>query len=162
MINSTLLWGAFFIVLGISIMVKAIFGIDLPILRLAFALFLIYFGFSIITGGKIGYSMSSWKTCSYDKQSYSSVFNTQDIDLTNEMSNDELKTIAIKTVFGSSRVRLNPDVPTEIRIETVFGNVQLPDGKNVTFGNVVYETHPGVEPKIILKIDTVFGQVQFI
>ncbi|MEX0940782.1 MAG: hypothetical protein WDZ41_05465 [Candidatus Babeliales bacterium] len=41
-------WGAFLILLGSSIIIKAIFGIDLPIIRPLIAVFLIYLGISII------------------------------------------------------------------------------------------------------------------
>ncbi len=47
---SSLFWGLIVILIGISIIVKAVFKIDIPVFRMVFAFLLIYWGVKIMFG----------------------------------------------------------------------------------------------------------------
>ncbi len=54
-----LLLGAFFVVLGITFLLEALFGIHIPLMRIFFALFFIYIGYAVITGDS--YKNFTWE-----------------------------------------------------------------------------------------------------
>jgi len=47
---SGVFWGAMLVLLGISMIIKTVFKIDIPILRLIFALIIIYWGVKLLFG----------------------------------------------------------------------------------------------------------------
>lgn len=166
MLNSTLIWGVFLILLGTSMILKVLFDINIPIFKGALAIFLIYTGISMITGK--GVSFNSCKIVQtetkqykgYSKTTNNSIFGSREIDLNQMPIPEQPKIIAVNSIFGSARIKLNPEIPTLIKIESAFGNVTMPDGKNLSFGDVVYNTHENSEPLITLEVNAVFGHVE--
>ena len=47
---SEVFWGIFLIIIGLIIVVKVVFGINIPLMRIILALLLIYIGVSYLTG----------------------------------------------------------------------------------------------------------------
>lgn len=166
--NFGLLFGVFLILFGISIVLNAFFGIDIPVGRTALAILLIYWGISMITGKSAcsssvcytSYSSKSYTGTSNTSDSFNTVMGEQKIDASTFGPFDTEKTITINTVFGSTRLKLDNTVPTKIMINTVFGTTKLPNGNAASLGEILYETEPNAQPKLIIKGNVVFGSLQ--
>jgi predicted tellurium resistance membrane protein TerC len=50
-VGKNMILGILFLLIGLSILLKAVFHIDIPVVRTAFALFIIYIGFKMLLGG---------------------------------------------------------------------------------------------------------------
>jgi hypothetical protein len=162
----TLFWGTLLILIGLQLLVSAIFGIDLPILRLAFGVWIVYLGISLL------YGIMPWRTYLYhwstnsthkthtkDSSSYSVVFGTQhlnfaDLDFTVQTEK------ATNTVFGTTYVTLDPTIPTLINASATFGTVIFPDNSQVASGSESYNNYSNSDvPVLILNVNAVFGTV---
>ena len=49
-LSSGIFWGTIVVIFGISMLLKAVFHIDLPVFRILLGLIVIYFGLRLITG----------------------------------------------------------------------------------------------------------------
>jgi predicted membrane protein len=167
---SGIVWGTFFIILGISIILKHTLNIDIPIVRLFFAFLLIYIGVKIITGGffkdkKTGPNVvfEEAQVDVTDKSNeYNVIFGKGVIDLTDVAVKDKDVAIEANTVFGDSVIRIKSDVPTLIKASAAFAGARLPDGNTAAFGTYVYKNKSFKEGQPCLKVraNVVFGGLQ--
>lgn len=74
----------------------------------------------------------------------------------------EDKTVSVDTAFGATVVKLNPTVPVEIIGHSMFGQVRMPDRTMAAMGSIAYKTPAEHEPKLHLRINTVFGSCQVV
>jgi len=169
---SGIVWGIFFIFLGISIVLKHVFNIDIPIIPIFFAFFLIYLGVNIILGGfhknpscgqsvvfgqgKMAFTAKGGK--------YDVVFSKGDIDLTGIEVKDKDVSLETNTVFGSSVVKIKSSVPTLVRATAAFGSARLPDGNTAAFGEYVYKnkSYKEGQPSLNLRLTSVFSDVRIV
>lgn len=137
-------WGVFFVLLGVTFFLKVFFDINIPVFRIFFALFFLFLGVRLLTGGwghhepKNSAMFEHRTTCNLNKMNeYNIVFGKGNIDLTNIMPDQ--KFTEINTVFGSSTIKISPTTPTIIKTTAVFAGAQLPDGSNAALGTNVYK-----------------------
>jgi predicted membrane protein len=166
--------GVFFLLLGLSIILKAVFKIDLPVFRVLFALFLIYLGVRMLYGDygwhikgepfrdkhSAVFSEGDFEWSAEDgHRNYSVVFGDGKLDLTGATGVDPVE---VNSVFGNMDVFLDPKKLTQIRANAVFGDVSMPDGQSVSFGSLQARSpdQPG-EPKLKVHAHCVFGSVRF-
>jgi hypothetical protein len=143
-------FGSLLILLGISIIIKIMFGIELPVFRMLLAGFLIWLGISMLTGRRVcEYEKYVHKAEYYTQYSsevdhvYNIGFGSKNIDLT---SISTFPTdIHINGSFSSIKVRIPKDIPTKIMVNSVSSSVKLPNGDSVAFGNYMYKSHPNAE-----------------
>ena len=169
LLSNGLFWGFILILLGISVIIKAIFKIDIPLVKIIFALLLIYWGLKLLFGfefkshssGNIVFSKSKI-SASQTKNDYNIVFGSGDIDLSKiDLSQGNAYT-EVNIVFGSSNIYIDPTIPTLIKISSAFGEIILPQ-KTINFiGDYVYKTENFSEdkPYLYLKLDVVFGSAK--
>ena len=167
--------GVLFLLIGLSIILKTMFKIDLPVFRVLVALFFIYLGVRMLFGD-YGWSIKTepfkdkhsavfsegdfrWSANEDRHQSYSVVFGDGKVDLT-EASGAE--PVEVHSVFGNMDVYLDPKKLTQVRANSVFGEVSMPDGQSVSFGSLQTRTpdEPG-EPKLKVHAHCVFGGIRF-
>ncbi|HDT15287.1 MAG TPA: hypothetical protein ENN55_03665 [Firmicutes bacterium] len=164
----TIFWGVFFILLGLTMILKA-FGIDIPFFRIALAVLLIFVGIKILlpgswpgksTGKTTMFAESEIRGSDIDGE-YSVVLGSSKIDLT-EVNPAETKKIKIEVVFGSSEVKIDPKTSLKITGNAVFGEVSMPGTRSVAFGSGTYESETYDKNRDYLHIDAtaVFGSVQ--
>ena len=177
---SGLFWGIILILCGISVIVRIVFNIHIPIFRIVFALILIYFGIRVLVGGNWICAPRNWCCSSGNwncssgnstvfgsstmsvkpgKSEYKVVFGSAVIDATSEVSG-ETERISIKTVFGQSILNITPSVPTIIHVSAAFGEARLPDGNSVSFGESTYKNAAAKEGKAPMReidVRVVFG-----
>jgi len=166
-------WGIFLILFGITIVLKAVFGINIPLIKTGFAILLIYAGVSMLTGGDrwfhkhnntILFNESQVKV-NRENQEYNIIFGSGMIDLSEIKPENGIKKVAINTIFGSGVLKINPDVPVIIKVDSVFANARFPDGTNISFGDYTYRSpqKEGSEgPVLEVEADVVFGSLNII
>ncbi len=164
---SGIVWGALLILFGISLILKYTLNIDIPVIRIFFALFLIYLGVKIIFGGfhkeqagpNVFFHCRNVQAAAKDGE-YNVVFGKGVIDLTGVPFKGQDMTVAANTVFGSSTVKIKKDIPTLVRANAAFGNAKLPDGNTAAVGTYLYKNKAYQEgkPCLTLNLNVVFGE----
>lgn len=165
---SGVFWGIVLVLFGIAVMIKAIFGINIPVFKILFALILIFIGFKLLTGS---FGCQSKKDIYFDKvgveamqssDKYNIVFGKGDIDLTKISIADKNGNIDIQVVFGEGIIKISPEVPTIVYIESVFAGAKTPDGNEINFGKYIYKNAKYSEKKncLIVKANVVFGSIK--
>ena len=105
---SGMFWGSILILLGISVVLKAVFHINLPIFRLAFAAFLIYCGVKVLMGGQWGrvahtgtifFSQCSTPMSSKDNE-YNIIFSRGVVDSTILDLYNPDKPVTVNTIYS--------------------------------------------------------------
>jgi hypothetical protein len=169
--SSEIFWGSILIIFGLSVLIKAIFGIDLPLIRIIFGGLLIYLGISMVTSwnnyshfGKnsrtIWFSNISTASDSI-KSEYRVSFSSIRIDL-RPVPVDQLPSkIFIDSHCSSVHLITNPDVPTLININARFASTRLPNNDVVAIGNSVYMTHDQhIEPVLEISANLVMSNFE--
>ncbi len=170
-LSSGVFWGAVLVIFGISILLKAVLHIDIPVFRILVGLIIIYFGLKVITGWH-GFSSSNSAVFSNVeissresiKGDYSVVFGKGVIDLSGADIKDNTVTARVDTVFSDTTVFVDKNMPIKIQAESVFSGVKMPDGNEVSMGNLTYRSPSYKDGANCLKIkaDTVFGSLKII
>lgn len=164
--TSGIFWGTILVLIGLSIILKIVFGLNIPVIRVLFALFLIYWGVKLIMG--VSFKKDDSNTVIFDekeikfnneKKEYNTVFGKASIDLTGISAIDSSGTTEINIVFGSADVFIDERIPLRIKSSAAFGAINFPDETQISFGNRVYKTAASLEsgkyPEV--EINVVFG-----
>lgn len=176
----SMIWGIIIIVIGVSVLLGAVFGINIPIIKVLFGLFLLYLGIKVLMGAfsfqftaekrssdfEAIFSSSQFQyPNSKDSKEYVTVFGQSTLDLVST-SLEELNAQAMKsvTVFGESVIYVKKGQPLRVTSNTVFGKSELP-GKNISaFGKFEYQT-PGLsaaDPALQLDVTSIFGNTRIL
>jgi hypothetical protein len=171
----TVLWGSFFILIGLNIFLKA-FGVDLPIFRVLVALLIIWLGISILLPGKrvLGWchinSHTGRETVFAESKlqgeelsgDYSVVFGSTEMDLTAVPLQEKTKDIHVNVVFGQSKIKIDKSRPLRVTGHAAFGGISTPGGGSTAFGTVNYatESYKEGEPHLALDVNAVFGNIE--
>ncbi len=162
---SGLFWGLMLILIGLSVILKSVFHINLPIVRIIFALILIYWGVTLLSNKK---SKDNDETIMFKDSSIlieeaesekTIIFGSGKINLSDIILTDENYHLKVNVIFGSGVVYVPKDFPAIIKVSAVFGEGRLPDGSTEVFGDSVYKS-PDYDrsiPHLILDLDVVFG-----
>lgn len=163
---SGVFWGLILVLLGLSMIIKIVFKIDLPIIRIVFAILLIYWGLKLLFGlsfqvkkdSDVVFNNANIEHVQAGKE-YNVIFGRSNIDLRDFEFQNETSKVEINVVFGNGVIYLNPDLPAKIKIDAVFAEAKLPEKTVSVFGDFVYKTPAYVEgePHLKLNIDVVFG-----
>lgn len=156
-------WAAMMVLAGLVILVKHLGGFRFSSGSVIFGLFVILLGVSLLTGGwsagrttHAGNHMifSSGVVTPDEKGEYNILFSSGTVDL--RQTDCGAGGVEINVIFSSAQVLL-PEGAVRIKASAVFGQVTLPDGGSVTFGDRSYETEGG-DP-LPVEINCVFGSV---
>jgi predicted membrane protein len=174
--NWSVLLGIFVVLVGVSILLQAVFHIHVPVFRTGFALFLIFVGVRMLIhlwGPAPAKSFAEVESVMQETVfrpestaggalKYDAVFSKTVVDLTRLPRLESDLTVEINTVFGLTVVNVDPAFNYEVEGSAMFGSVQLPDGQQVSFGGVRRELPAGRQegPRLRLKLSTVFGACQ--
>lgn len=169
-LSSGIFWGFVVILFGIGILLKSVFHINIPFFKIFVGIVVILLGISIIFDAvkfkKIEAVFGDYNFNSGTIQKeYNIVFSKEAMDVSNfDFSNYNGEFIKINSVFSSSEIYLSRDFQYEIRAESAFGTVRLPNGENVSFGNIArLENAENSELKRInLHVSSVFSEVKIL
>lgn len=164
-------FGTLLVLWGLSLIIEALFGISLPILRIGFACILIYAGLVLIKGmyeaqqqKAIFFSQETVKADRYNNQQYYKiVFGQGTIDLSQLDTSGHAEPIRIQvyTLFGKAILQLDPQVPTLVNATSVMSSVSFPDKTIVSLGNYRYQTGTNDQkPQVIVDATAVFSALE--
>lgn len=161
------------IVLGSILLLNNFFGFDINPFKLVFSLALLAGGVLLITGrarfdgfGEVQQSANvlfgkgrSTANPALQKQRFSTVFGEQEVSLEQMAEGD--RQVLVDTVFGQTYVGIPRDLPIRIQAQAYFGEVKMPDGREVNFGESRFESLQGLsEPAVTLHLHVVFGGIK--
>ncbi len=165
-------WGALLILIGLALIIRFVFNVDFPVVKVLFAMFFIYIGLRILFGS---FGFFRFQTGPDDvifgekefyqhepNKEYNIVFGKGNFDFTGvDLSNGNVN-VKIGTVFGASEIRIDRDMPVKIEADAVFAGAELPDGNTAVFGSSSYqsETYEPDSNHLKIKLDVVFGGAQ--
>jgi hypothetical protein len=169
----SIFWGVILILIGIAVLSKSFFHIDIPLATLIIALVLIAIGIQIMIGGYgfhgihhwhgFGYHVIKYEAGSGDKQ-YDLRYKGITLDLSSVTLDKGSVRIDINGSFGGGIVILNPDLPVKIEADISFGGVTFPDGGVVGFGQGNYQSknfNPD-SPHLFIRVNASFGGLRFV
>ncbi len=167
-VSSAVFWGIIIILIGLSIILREVFHIHFPFLRVLFGLLLIFWGLKVLTG-------RSWKSRNHDaavfstanmsydesKREYNIVFGRGNVDLFKSEVPSQNKKVEINVVFGEGNIILNDSIPAKVEMNSVFGRVRSKDEQTGVFGSSVYTTsaYRQDEPYFQIEANAVFGNI---
>ncbi|MEK7766954.1 MAG: LiaF domain-containing protein [bacterium] len=165
-------WGTLLILWGVSMIVETVFHVNIPFARIAFAFIVIAWGVQILTGWRWpGVSSSNRAVFSSAdfggkelQPEYAIVFGSGDVDLTGIVLDRNGGRTAVRSVFSSTVVRVDPKKPVRVRVSAAFGEASLPGGREVHLGEATWESASakGSDRVLEIKAETVFGRLEVI
>ena len=169
-LSSGIFWGFVVILFGIGILLKSVFHINIPFFKIFVGIVVILFGISIIFDAINSRKRESvfgdynFKSGFIEKE-YNIIFSKAAMDVANlDFSNYNGEFIKINSVFSSSEIYLSRDFQYEIRAESAFGTVRMPNGENVSFRNIarLENSENGELKRINLHVVSVFGETKIL
>ena len=168
---SSFFWGAVVILIGLSIILNAVFNIKIPLFSIIIALIFIYIGLKILFGSfgiktsrnTVVFSSSDLKSANKNEE-YNIIFGRGSINLSEVELDEEHLNYEVNVIFGKGDVIIDPDKPVVIKVSSVFSGAHLPDGNVAAIGNSSYIS-PGYvkgERYISIRADVVFGELNII
>lgn len=163
-------WGVLFIFIGVILILKYLFHLNIPVGRVVVAFFLVYCGIIIAFGGRI-YSQNNGGNMIFnsgemniaDKDSeYNIIFSSGTVDLTSTPVKS--KKIEINCVFSKGTVIIGRDMPVVVKANSAFGATNLPDNTSISFGEHTYSSGGYTDSSdcLIIETNSVFGQLDIV
>ncbi|OGS20524.1 MAG: hypothetical protein A2252_09705 [Elusimicrobia bacterium RIFOXYA2_FULL_39_19] len=170
---SGIFWGAVLILLGISVILKVAFNINIPVFKIGVGLVFIYIGIRMITGGFFGQDwccrtdrnsemFGEFKTqYTPERKEYNVVFGKSILDLSEIKLQESPAAVKSSTVFGETIIKVKQDIPVMIIVSSAFAGAKMPDGTVLSFGNYTYKSKAYKDGEKFLKLeaDVVFGSL---
>jgi predicted membrane protein len=169
---SGLFWGIVLMLIGLGIVIRIVFNVDLPIFKLLVAFFFIWLGLRIMMGNHgilhfhatkndVLFNENSFKDINKENKEYNVVFGKAVYDF-RELDVKEKTTIHMNTIFGGAEIKLKKGSAYRIAAESVFGGIKLPNGNTSAFGNTHYqsENFNADSAHLFIKAEIVFGGIE--
>jgi predicted membrane protein len=167
-LSSGAFWGVIIVLIGLSIILREIFHIHFPILRIVFGVLLLYWGIKVIAGGFnrpwAGHSTvmdQSSVTYGSNHREYNIVFGNGNVDLFKMEKPAHNQKMEMNVVFGNGHLILNDSIPVRVDMSSAFGSVESPDKSTSVLGNSIFQTsaYRENEPFLRIKASAVFGRI---
>lgn len=172
--DNGLFWGLLLIIVGLSLILKVVFHIDFPIVKLLIAFFFIYLGIKILFGNlgvtmfkagphDVAFGEGTFKEVYQPAKEYHVVFGKGTFDFTNvQLPDSGALEVKISTVFGGAEIKLNPLMQVKIKSDGAFSGTHMPNGNSAVFGTLDYQSDNFDEnkPYLYIKTEVVFGGIE--
>ncbi|CAN5447677.1 hypothetical protein BH11BAC1_BH11BAC1_03390 [soil metagenome] len=167
-ISTGVFWGVVIILFGLSIILREVFHVHIPFVKILFGLILIYWGVKMIAGGfwnsgSRNSSVFKNSEMQYDPKhdDYDIVFGSGTIDLFKVEAPMQNRKIEVSVVFGNGTVIINDSIPMKIEMNSVFGSSVMEDKRTSAMGKTYNTTSAYKEgqPYILLETNVVFGRL---
>lgn len=168
-----LFWGIILIIIGISLIVKVVFKIDFPIMKVLIAFFFIYLGIKILAGNfgfakfksepnDVIFSESSFVHEQNLPKEQNVVFGKGVFDFRNLLESSLPAEIHINTVFGNSEILIRKTMPVTIKVDAAFAGATLPNDNSTVLGSANYQSanFDELKPHLTIKADAVFSSIK--
>lgn len=164
---SALVIGTLLTLAGISLLIEALFGINIPIFKTFFALIIIYLGFMLITGSFSTSDKSTGirftkqtTTANNETRDYSIFFSSGLLDFSKIDPAKPMQT-KLNIIFSNNTLLLNPAIPTIIKAHSALSNVTFPHETNIYLGNSTYKSHPeGTIPVLEIEANVALSNLE--
>lgn len=189
---SNVMWGMLLVVIGLVILLNAVFNLHIPVFKIVFALFFVFLGIKMLLGtGRsdrcffssrvytkddtgeessrcyfshdgVCSSTKTFKDGEYVKHKV--VFGKKIVDLTALEPADRSKYIEIDVTFGEMIVKIDSRMPVALTVNASFGSVSLPESAHLIFDKNTYRTasYDNAPYKIDAVVNVTFGSVHII
>lgn len=165
-------WGIILVIIGLSIIFRVVFDINL--FRVLIAVLLILLGIKILVGNRGIFNLSSGRNdVIFSEKRYSgtpnnrteynvmfgkSVFDFRDI----EFKDEEPIRLKINTIFGAAEIKINKNSPVKIKVDAAFAGAKMPNGNTVAFGSSQYvsNTYDASRNYMFIDANVVFGGLE--
>jgi predicted membrane protein len=168
-----LFWGGILIIIGLTIILNAIFNIQIPIIRIIIAFILVYIGVKMLLGGyrisgkvdqnTMVFSEGVMKMNSVSRHNeYNVVFGKGTIDLSGVDLTEGSVNIEVNAVFGEAVIEIDPNTPVKITASAAFGSAVLPDESQTAFGSHTYrsDSYDKADSRLNIDATSVFGSLR--
>lgn len=164
-IFSGLFWGLILVLLGLSVILKSVFHIDIPLVKILMAIILIYWGITLLVG-KTSHGSDDIIMFKNTKMNLNNgqnektiLFGSGIIDLTDISLAEGRYDLDVNVIFGSGVIYIPEDIPAVIKVSVVFGEGRFPNGSSEVFGDETFKTEnlDKNQPYLNLNMDVVFG-----
>lgn len=163
--------GLLVVLVGLSIVLEAIFKTHVPLLRSALALLLVVLGVRMLigawsprpveastTGSAVMSNVRYVPTSPAEQLKYDIIFGRGTIDLTQLPKPERPMTVEVNAIFSNATVTIDPSWPVWVEGSSAFAQVRMPDQSSAVFGTALYRTGDGnSQPLIRLRVNAVFG-----
>ena len=160
-------WGIFLIGIGILVILKYQFKLNISLLRIIVGVLFVAMGISALMGGfhtrnrsDMFFSDGMVQVVDPEKE-YNIIFGNMVIDLSSIPKENLRDKIQINNVFGNALVKINPEIPTVIKLSSAFGSGNTPDGSTIVFGDHTYRIGEGT-PQLTIEANVVFGKIDIV
>jgi len=139
---SKLIWGILLVLIGTDIIFNALFGFSFPFIKIAFGLFFIYFGMTLLTGFYKPTTDVYFKKTIIEETEIKRNYHVRFGEAFINLANTEIikpTNITVSTFFGATTLVLNKNIPTRVTVHTSFGSADLPDSTQLAFGVHTFE-----------------------
>ncbi len=162
-------WGVFFILIGVWFIVRKYVPAHIPIIRIVIAVLFIWLGLRIIIAGP---QIHFWNAvypetrveAGADNHGEESriIFNSDQLDFSTLAPAGGGVAREVIVVFGTGILKINPDVPMRVVLNTAFSSVQTPDGNSTHFGESEYRTPAYREgaDAVTVRASVIFGTLR--
>ena len=160
--SSKIILGLLLTLTGIYLIIRYCFNINMPfilytpIFRMIFSIIIVFLGIYILIGVYyVGENLPQYKS-GY----YRIFFKTSSMDFTN-LEIDRNFNVTIDSAFSDTIIFINQNIQVHIKASSAFGNISLPTGDSVSFGEINFIM--GNSDKILyLNVNSAFGQVRIL
>lgn len=160
--SSKIVLSLLLILTGAYLIIRYCFNINMPfilytpIFRMIFSIMIMFLGIYILVGVYyVGENLPKYKSAYYRI-----FFKTSSMDFTN-LEIDRYINITIDSAFADTIIFINQNIQVHIKASSAFGNISLPTGDSVSFGEINFIM--GNSEKILyLNINSAFGQVRIL
>lgn len=173
--GGSLFWGIVLIIVGMSLIIKVVFHIEFPIMKVLFAFFFIYLGIRILVGNwgtqvfRSGpddtvFGQGSFVHEHMVPKEQNVIFGSATIDFRKIDMNTLSAETEINTVFGGCEILLRKDIPVKIKVDAAMAGVTLPNENTTVLGSAFYQSPNFDEkkPYLLIKASAVFSGLKII
>ncbi len=168
-------WGIILILTGVALLIRVIFNIEFPVLRILAGSFLVLLGIKIMAGSSLVWPIKTADNefffrsetidvSPFPADEYQLVFSRTTFDLSEIKHPDQIKDLKINSVFSGCTVYLPVDLPVNIRVDAVFAGVKMPARNTPLFGSGRYRSddYDPEGPGLDIRVNVVFGSAVLI
>lgn len=161
--------GVILIVLGVLLLIRHLFNLNIPVFRILLGMIFIFIGISIAFGGFRGkgsdivFSSHNIVILTPERE-YNLIFSNGIVDFSKIPPPDKVQNVKVNTIFSDGTIIVNPQTPVVIKTNAAFASANMPDENSISFGDYSYKTQsfsPGAS-YLEIEASVVFGRLSII
>lgn len=173
--GGSLFWGIVLIIIGACLIIKVVFHVEFPVMKILFAFFFIYLGIKILIGNwgahvfragpdDVIFSQGKFVHEHLVPKEQSIIFGNGSIDFRKIDINALPAEIEVNTVLGGCEIHIKKESPVKVKVDAAFAGVTLPNENTTVFGSAFYQTnsYDDTKPYLLIRANAVFSGLKVI